>query len=44
MTFEKVIDCSGLIVLPGFVDAHTHSVWSGYRVNEFIMKLKGKSN
>ncbi|CAH0475922.1 unnamed protein product [Peronospora belbahrii] len=28
-----------MVVLPGFVDAHTHPVWSGNRVNEFAMKL-----
>lgn len=25
----------------GFVDAHTHPVWSGDRVHEFSMKLAG---
>ena len=27
----------------GFVDAHTHPVWSGDRVHEFAMKMAGAS-
>ncbi|MEE6521429.1 hypothetical protein FKM82_019635 [Ascaphus truei] len=42
-SFEKTIDCSGKCVLPGFVDAHTHPVWAGDRVNEFAMKLAGST-
>ncbi|KAF1777509.1 Metal-dependent hydrolase [Phytophthora cactorum] len=37
----KDVDARGMVVLPGFVDAHTHPVWSGNRVNEFAMKLAG---
>ncbi|XP_034719725.1 probable imidazolonepropionase [Etheostoma cragini] len=40
-TFDKVIDASGMCVLPGLVDAHTHPVWAGDRVHEFAMKLAG---
>lgn len=40
-TFEKEIDACGKCVLPGLVDAHTHPVWAGDRVNEFAMKLAG---
>ncbi|CAB1413861.1 unnamed protein product [Pleuronectes platessa] len=40
-TFEKVIDASGMCVMPGLVDAHTHPVWAGDRVHEFAMKLAG---
>lgn len=39
--FEREVDARGLVVLPGFVDAHTHPVWSGSRVDEFAMKLAG---
>ncbi|XP_041917296.1 probable imidazolonepropionase [Alosa sapidissima] len=40
-SFEKVLDVSGLCVIPGLVDAHTHPVWAGDRVHEFAMKLAG---
>ncbi|GAB6033638.1 putative imidazolonepropionase [Chamberlinius hualienensis] len=39
--FKKIINAKGKCVLPGFVDAHTHPVWAGDRVNEFAMKLAG---
>lgn len=39
--FEREIDGSAFCILPGFVDAHTHPVWSGNRVGEFAMKLAG---
>ncbi|KAK5849022.1 hypothetical protein PBY51_008697 [Eleginops maclovinus] len=42
-TFDKVIDATGMCVLPGLVDAHTHPVWAGDRVHEFAMKLAGAS-
>lgn len=39
--FRNKINAAGRCVLPGFVDAHTHPVWAGDRVNEFSMKLAG---
>lgn len=42
-TTASVIDCRGKCVVPGLVDAHTHPVWSGDRVEEFAMKLAGAS-
>ncbi len=40
---ETVIDSKGKTVLPGFVDPHTHVVFSGSREFELEMKLQGKS-
>ncbi|XP_055053164.2 probable imidazolonepropionase [Misgurnus anguillicaudatus] len=39
--FDQILDVSGMCVLPGLVDAHTHPVWAGDRVHEFAMKLAG---
>jgi imidazolonepropionase len=40
---KQVIDASSKVVLPGFVDPHTHLVWSGDRAAEFEMRLSGAS-
>jgi len=37
------LDATGCVVLPGFVDPHTHVLWIGDRANEFEMRLAGKS-
>ncbi|HAF59602.1 MAG TPA: imidazolonepropionase [Bacillota bacterium] len=39
----EVIDCSGKAVLPGFVDSHTHLIFTGYRAEEFSWRLSGIS-
>ena len=36
-----VVDAGGRVVLPGFVDAHTHPVFAGTRVDEFEERSKG---
>lgn len=41
--FDKVINTSGNIVLPGLVECHTHLVFSGSRTDEFKQKLAGVS-
>ena len=40
---EPRLDVSGCAVLPGFVDPHTHIVWSGDRAAEFELKMSGAS-
>lgn len=40
---ELVVDARGCVVLPGFVDPHTHLVFAGWRAEEFEMRLKGKT-
>lgn len=40
---KLTIDCTGKVVMPGFVDCHTHLVFAGSRENELEMKLKGHS-
>jgi imidazolonepropionase len=37
----EVVDATGRVVLPGFVDAHAHPVFGGNRVNEFEMRASG---
>jgi len=37
------IDCSGQVILPGLVDAHTHLPFAGDRAQEFRLRLAGKS-
>ena len=38
-----VLDASEMVVVPGFVDSHTHIVFAGSREHELIWKLEGKS-
>lgn len=38
-----IIDARGCVVLPGFVDSHTHLIFGGYRPDEFGWRLKGES-
>ena len=37
----EIIEATGKTVLPGFVDAHTHPVFGGDRVDEFEQRSKG---
>jgi imidazolonepropionase len=38
---EPTLDASGCVVMPGFVDPHTHLIWAGDRSREFEMRLEG---
>jgi imidazolonepropionase len=40
---KKIINAKGKTILPGFVDCHTHVVFSGSREFELNMKLNGYS-
>jgi len=37
----ETLDARGHVVMPGFVDPHTHVVWAGDRANEFEMRIAG---
>lgn len=41
-TFRE-INAEGRVVLPGFVDSHTHAVFGGFRPDEFRWRLDGES-
>lgn len=38
---DEVIDASGRMVLPSFVDSHTHLVYAASREQEFVDRIKG---
>ena len=37
----EAIDCRGRVVMPGFVDSHTHLVFAGNRVEDFERRVRG---
>ena len=40
---DEIVDCSGRLVTPGFVDPHTHPVFYKGREEEYAMRLAGAS-
>ena len=40
---EPRVDASNKVVMPGFVDPHTHAIFAGDRAAEFEMRLEGKT-
>jgi imidazolonepropionase len=41
LSARQEIDAGNRVVLPGFVDPHTHVVWMGDRAAEFELRLQG---
>jgi len=39
----EVVDAGGRVVMPGFVDAHTHLVFSGNRLDDFERRARGET-
>jgi imidazolonepropionase len=42
-TIDDDFDAAGSTAIPGFVDAHTHIAFAGYRESEFNRRLQGES-
>lgn len=42
-TSEKEVITEPMVLLPGFVDAHTHICFAGDRANDYAMRISGKS-
>jgi len=42
-TIQEVIDAQGCVVLPTWVDSHTHLVYAGNRTLEFVDRINGLS-
>ncbi len=39
----KFVDAEKRVMIPGFVDPHTHLIFGGNRANEFLMRCQGRS-
>lgn len=38
----RVVEAKGQVIVPGFVDSHTHPLYAGRRVDEFMARAQGK--
>jgi imidazolonepropionase len=36
-----IVDCTGSVITPGFIDSHTHAVFGGYRAAEYALRCQG---
>jgi imidazolonepropionase len=39
----EIVDAAGRVILPGFVDAHTHLVFAGNRLDDFEARARGET-
>ncbi len=39
----EVVDVTGKVIIPGFVDPHTHVIFAGTREREYAMRARGKT-
>ena len=39
----KIIDATGQVILPTWIDSHTHIVYAGNRIQEFVDRINGLS-
>lgn len=37
----EIVDAQGRVLMPGFVDCHTHACWAGNRLDEWEQRLRG---
>lgn len=40
---DRKVNCSGRVILPAWCDSHTHLVYAGNRVQEFVDRINGLS-
>ena len=40
---SEIVDAHGCVVMPGFVDAHTHLVFAGNRLDDFERRARGET-
>lgn len=40
---DEVVDCTNKVIIPGFVDSHTHLVFAGDRSAEFAARMAGEN-